>query len=148
MHLDHLKYLIELKNCSSINIASQKLFITPSTLSIAIKNLEKELGFKIIHRTHKGILLTDTGKHLVDAAKYFFLQIDSIIEENTKNSLLENVSEPIHFCAVQGALDSFLPQAICGFYRLYPQATLSVSAVAASKIIEIFEANTEHQFLL
>ncbi len=148
MHLDHLKYLIELKNCSSINIASQKLFITPSTLSIAIKNLEKELGFKIIHRTHKGILLTDAGKHLVDAAKYFFLQIDSIIEENTKNSLLENVSEPIHFCAVQGALDSFLPQAICGFYRLYPQATLSVSAVAASKIIEIFEANTEHQFLL
>ena len=148
MHLDHLKYLIELKNCSSINIASQKLFITPSTLSIAIKKLEKELGFKIIHRTHKGILLTDAGKHLVDAAKYFFLQIDSIIEENTKNSLLENVSEPIHFCAVQGALDSFLPQAICGFYRLYPQATLSVSAVAASKIIEIFEANTEHQFLL
>ena len=148
MHLDHLKYLIELKNCSSINIASQKLFITPSTLSIAIKNLEKELGFKIIHRTHKGILLTDAGKHLFDAAKYFFLQIDSIIEENTKNSLLENVSEPIHFCAVQGALDSFLPQAICGFYRLYPQATLSVSAVAASKIIEIFEANTEHQFLL
>ena len=92
--------------------------------------------------------MTDAGKHLVDAAKYFFLQIDSIIEENTKNSLLENVSEPIHFCAVQGALDSFLPQAICGFYRLYPQAMLSVSAVAASKIIEIFEANTEHQFLL
>ena len=45
MTLQQLKYLVTVAECGSISEAAQKLFISQPSLSAAIQNLEKEMGF-------------------------------------------------------------------------------------------------------
>ncbi len=40
MTLQQLKYIIEIVNCGSMNLAAQKLFVSQPSLSNAVKELE------------------------------------------------------------------------------------------------------------
>ncbi|MBQ7025122.1 MAG: LysR family transcriptional regulator, partial [Peptococcaceae bacterium] len=61
MRMEQLKYFAEVARAHSIAIASEKLFVTQPAISIAIKNLEEELGCVLFIRSKNGIQLTDMG---------------------------------------------------------------------------------------
>ena len=69
-----LNYIIEIYNCGSINKAAKKLFLSQSSLSSSIRELEQELGIEIFNRSNKGIALTEDGKE-------FIMQIRPIVEQ-------------------------------------------------------------------
>ena len=58
MRIETLQYFIEVAKSKSINAAAEKLYISQPALGIAIKNLEKELGFPLFERSHNGVKLT------------------------------------------------------------------------------------------
>lgn len=51
MNINHLKYVIEVANSSSMREASTKLFVSQPALSASIRELEEELGIVIFERT-------------------------------------------------------------------------------------------------
>ncbi|MCD7763265.1 MAG: LysR family transcriptional regulator, partial [Lachnospiraceae bacterium] len=57
MTLQQLRYALAIADHGSINGAAKELFISQSSLSGAIKELENEIGFNIFVRTNRGILL-------------------------------------------------------------------------------------------
>ena len=57
MRTEQLKYFVEVAKCHSIGIAAEKLFISQPTISIAIKNMEKELGCVLFERSKNGVFL-------------------------------------------------------------------------------------------
>lgn len=59
-----LNYIIEIYNCGSINKAAKKLFLSQSSLSSSIRELEQELGIEIFNRSNKGLPLRRTGRNL------------------------------------------------------------------------------------
>jgi len=65
MHLQQLFYLLEVGKTHSISQAAENLFITQPTLSIAISNLEKELGCTLLNRTKSGVYPTEAGKKAI-----------------------------------------------------------------------------------
>lgn len=72
-----LNYISEIYNCGSINKAAQNLFVSQSSLSSSIRELEEELGIKIFIRSNRGIVLTEDGQE-------FLTQIRPIIEQQKK----------------------------------------------------------------
>lgn len=66
MNTDHLKYLIEISKSSSLQQASEKLFVSPQALSKAMANLESELGMPLLVRSYNGVRLTVNGWWLVE----------------------------------------------------------------------------------
>lgn len=62
MELTPLKYFVKLADVLSFTEASKELFITQSTLSLSIKQLEEELGVTLFDRIGKKIYLTDAGR--------------------------------------------------------------------------------------
>lgn len=66
MHLEHLKYFVEVVYATSINKAAKNLFISRPTMTSAIKTLENELGFPIIKRSHLGVELTEKCKKVFE----------------------------------------------------------------------------------
>ena len=54
MRTEYLNYLVEISKHKSMNLASQKLHISPQALSAAIKGLENELQIKLLDRTTTG----------------------------------------------------------------------------------------------
>ena len=69
MELTPLKYFVKLADVLSFTEASKELFITQSTLSLSIKQLEEELGVTLFDRIGKKIYLTDAGRDFLDCSR-------------------------------------------------------------------------------
>lgn len=76
MTLRQLKYIIKIIECGSITEASKQLFITQPSLSIAVKELEKEIGIEIFYRTTKGISLSTDGTEFLSYARQIIEQTE------------------------------------------------------------------------
>jgi len=61
MTLQQLQYLVAIAETNSINQAAQSLFVSQSSISKAIKQLEEELGFTLMERNYRGIAFTPRG---------------------------------------------------------------------------------------
>ena len=77
MRTEHLRYLIEINKHHSISIAAQHLYISQTSLSITLKNIEDELGLRIFQRTHSGVRLTPEGEE----ALALIMEIEQRMEE-------------------------------------------------------------------
>lgn len=84
MTLQQLKYIIEIVNCGSMNMAAQKLFISQPSLSNAVKELEKELGIEIFIRTNKGVSLSNNGQEFLGYARQIIEQTELLEERYHK----------------------------------------------------------------
>ena len=87
MNFTQLKYAITLANEGNFTKAAEKLYITQPTLSIQIKELEKELNQTLFTRTKKSISLTKEGELFITFARqtlknYQKCQNDMIIDQN------------------------------------------------------------------
>lgn len=69
MTLQQLRYAIAVADQGSMNEAAKTLFISQPSLSGAIKELEKELGFELFLRTSRGIVVTPEGEEFLGYAR-------------------------------------------------------------------------------
>ena len=78
MEIHHLKQLIAISQCGSINKASQRLYISQPSLNNIVKRCEKELGFTIFMRTPKGVKLTEKGEEFIKIAQNLIAEYKKI----------------------------------------------------------------------
>lgn len=78
MTLDQLKSLQAIVEGGSLRVAAQKRHRTQPTISVAIKNLEKELGLNLFDRGQYRNKLTPQGKALYEKAKLVLGQAESL----------------------------------------------------------------------
>ncbi|HOL84555.1 MAG TPA: LysR family transcriptional regulator [Thermoclostridium caenicola] len=64
--LDLYRIFAEVARCRSFSGAAKALFMTQPAVSLAVMNLEKELGTRLFIRTPKGVSLTNEGKLLYE----------------------------------------------------------------------------------
>ena len=62
MKLSQLQYFKTVAETGKISLAAKKLYVSAPALSIAIANLESELGVKLFDRTNNQIKLNEQGK--------------------------------------------------------------------------------------
>lgn len=68
MNITQLEYLITAVEAGSYSSASKKLFVNPSTISLAISSLENELDIRLLERSPAGITLTSDGRAFYEKA--------------------------------------------------------------------------------
>ena len=76
MTLQQLRYLMAVAQQGSFNAAAARLFVSQSTLSISIKELEEELGIQIFLRSNRGLKLTNDGTELLGYARQVIEQAE------------------------------------------------------------------------
>jgi len=77
MNLQFLKYFVTLAEELHFGRAAEKLAITQPPLSLAIKNLEQELGVALFHRSTKKVELTKEGYYYLGEVQKIMAQIES-----------------------------------------------------------------------
>src|SRR5262249_30172920 len=63
----------------SFSRAAEALFITPSGLSVLIRELETQLGFRLFERTTRSVALTSYGQELLGVAQRNLEQFDTTV---------------------------------------------------------------------
>lgn len=76
MQIQQLRYLVAAAEHGSFRAAAQHLFVSQSSLSVAIGDLERECGTTAFSRTTRGITLTSEGVELVSYARQVLEQVD------------------------------------------------------------------------
>src|SRR5260221_10727353 len=81
MELRHLRYFIAVAEEGSLsNAAERRLHTAQPSLSRQIRDLEIELGVKLLERRARGIALTAAGKVFLDHARLALMQIEAVAE--------------------------------------------------------------------
>ena len=65
MRLLQLRYFIEICNHMNITKAGEHLNVSQPSLTVAIKNLEEELGIQLFKRRKQRISLTSEGEYFL-----------------------------------------------------------------------------------
>ena len=80
MDLRVLRYFVSVATEGSFSKAALKLRVAQPALSQRMRRLEEELGSELLHRTARGISLTDSGTQLLAEAKEILARIDAVQE--------------------------------------------------------------------
>lgn len=81
MTLNQLIYVSEVSKTKSINAAAHALFVSQSSLSVAVRELEEELGIIIFNRTNRGITTTKEGETFIRYANNILQQYRRLEEK-------------------------------------------------------------------
>ncbi len=78
--LRQLRYLVALSESLNFRIAAEACFVTQSTLSAGIKELENLLGVELVERDTRRVRLTDVGSEVVERARTLLAQAQDLVE--------------------------------------------------------------------
>jgi LysR family transcriptional regulator, hca operon transcriptional activator len=81
MELRHLRYFVAIAEEGSLLTASQRRLNTSQpSLSRQIRDLESEIGVKLLERQARGVTLTDAGRVFLDHARLALSQVEAGID--------------------------------------------------------------------
>jgi LysR family nitrogen assimilation transcriptional regulator len=89
MDMRQLRYFVGVLEARSITKASELLHVAQPALGVHIRNLERELGAKLLHRHARGITPTEAGEQLARQAGDLLRQFDRM-----RQNLLGNTTAP------------------------------------------------------
>ncbi|MBF4692217.1 LysR family transcriptional regulator [Fusibacter ferrireducens] len=89
MTLDQINYFKEIVSAGSMNQAAKNLFISQPNISLTIKTLENELGYKLFRRHSTGVQLTQQGNAFLYHIEHILENIDNINKIDCKHSKIE-----------------------------------------------------------
>ncbi|QTD39428.1 LysR family transcriptional regulator [Sporosarcina sp. Te-1] len=92
MDLKQLTYFVTVVEQKSFSKAASVLHISQPSLSNAIKNMEDEVGFKLLERNTRNIGLTESGQLLYERALHILLDM-SILEKEMQEARLVGKGE-------------------------------------------------------
>jgi DNA-binding transcriptional LysR family regulator len=131
MELYLLQTFLTVANEKSFSRAGEKLLRTQPAVSLAIQRLENELGEKLIDRSGKELLLTDSGRIVVEYARRFDnLRLDL---ENALAELRDNAAGRL----IIGANESttlYLLHHVERYRHTYPKIKVQVRRSLSSKV--------------
>ncbi|NMD71022.1 LysR family transcriptional regulator [Bacillus sp. DNRA2] len=133
MHYDGLKTFVTLVEVKNFTKTAEILLMSQPSVSLHVKNLEKEFQTQLVQRSPKTVKITPTGELLYERAK----QIITIYEQ-TKQDILE------HHHAIKGELligasftigEYILPTLLIDIQKEYPELELKVMIGNTEEIV-------------
>lgn len=114
MNIQQLRYVVAIANSGTFREAAEKMYVSQPSLSISVRDLEKELGFKIFRRTSSGTFLTRRGMEFYEKAQELVKGFDVF-----QNQYANPEEEKDEFSIASQHYD-FLPPTITAFSERYP----------------------------
>ena len=85
MTLQQLRYVITISETGSLNKAAELLYVAQPSLTGAVKELERELGITIFHRSGRGVSLTNEGLEFITYARQVYYQYETLMGKYGKS---------------------------------------------------------------
>lgn len=138
MNFIQLKYFNEVCKWQSISKAAAALHVSQPTISIAIKEFEKETGLNLFRRIGKRLLLTDDG-HIVWQKIIPFLTNLELLDKEIKGL---SINKHHIRLAVPPQIGVFiLPLLFTEFKKLHPEIDLEIVETGGIDALSMLEAD-------
>jgi DNA-binding transcriptional LysR family regulator len=133
MEIRHLQYFIALAEEGKFTAAAQRMNIVQSGLSVAIKELEQELGSQLVTRTTRTVSLTAAGELFLEHARGCLMLLndgiqavrsqDGVVRGRLHLGILQSLTPYVQLAAL-------LQQ----FHSSYPEVEFAVRALSTEAV--------------
>jgi len=140
MDLRHLRYFVAVAEERHFTRAAQRLGIQQPPLSQQIRQLEDEMGTKLLRRLTRGVELTESGAFLLEEAYRILAHVERAKAD--VQSLARGTTGRIRMGF--GGATSFAPlvsQIILAFRERYPQVTLIPEQSVTPRLVKKLKGN-------
>ncbi len=136
MEFRQLRYFVKVTELRSFSEASKVLFISQSTLSQQIKQLEEELGVELLVRDSRHVSMSDYGEQYLPYAKQVLKDVDTSTERMNDVRQLKigtlNVGATYTFCPL-------LADTVRDYMKKYPGIKLKIYCRSMENLMEMLE---------
>lgn len=109
----------------SVVAAAEALGFTPSAVSQQVKRLEKQTGVPLLERVGRGVMLTDHGRHLVDAGGRLLADLEEV--ESTLHQRSGAVAGRLRVTAFSTAMRGLVAPVARQLRDHHPDLTLALT---------------------
>ncbi len=133
--LRQLEIFIAVAETKQVTRASKKLYITQSAVSMALGELENQLGGPLFNRHGRSLLLNDRGRYLLPLAKDVVYRINNIETMLMEDS--DTIAGSLEIVASSTIGNYVLPYLIGAFMQIYPQTNINSLVVNTRRAEEL-----------
>lgn len=138
MDLRSLNTFIQVAESGSFTRAGEKLGYSQPTISVQIKQLEKELGIKLFDRIGHTVRLTDKGRDALSHAQ----RICHMCQEMVLESNLSNEPQGIIRLAMADSVCSpLISRGFARFREHYPNISLKIMTAGTGEMFRLLDHN-------
>src|SRR5881628_3831264 len=124
MDLRHLRYFVAVAEALSFTKGAEKLHLAQPSLTRQIKDLEEEIGVRLLDRTKPRVSLTAEGQSFVVDAKRVLDLSREIVETVRRHSGHEVT--PLNIGYVANLFYDLLPVTLASFQRSFPTVPINL----------------------
>lgn len=132
LELRHLRYFLELAQTEHLTQAAQNLFVTPSTLSHGLRQLEEELGTALFERVGRGLRLSEAGRAFCGYAARALQEVESGRMALAEITGLK--AGALRIGTIRSFGYTFIPPVVAAFGQRYPGVRITVRELRAGEI--------------
>ena len=136
MELRQIRYFLKVAELLNFSEASKALFITQSTLSQQIRQLENEFDTILFERNSHEVSLTEAGKQFMRYARKVMIDVDDCTQkmDDLKNMLTGELNIGVTF-----TFSPLLTETVLEFMKLYPHVRLNVFYKTMSELMDMLQ---------
>lgn len=123
MELRQLRFFLKVAETLNFSEASKQLFITQSTLTQAVKQLEHELDVVLFDRNSHEVHLTEAGTELVAYARRTVTDADACLARMTDLTQMKGGTLRV---GVTHSFSLMTAEVVTAFCRLYPKVQIEI----------------------
>jgi LysR family hca operon transcriptional activator len=133
VELRHLRYFIAVaEECSLLTAAQRRLHTSQPSLSRQIRDLEIEVGVKLLERQARGVALTAAGRVFLDHARLALLQVEAATDGARRAQQPERRTFAMGFLAGQEVV--WLPHALRIIREEAPGVEITLSSQSSPEL--------------
>ena len=131
--LKQIQYFLAAAETGQFSAAAAKTYVTQTTITAAIRELETILGLKLFLRHHaSGVSLTVDGQKFLHHAYTIVAAVNSAVHD--PGLMCQDVSGRVRLGATPTMLGSYVVPALARFMRAYPQIDVEVFELERSAL--------------
>lgn len=132
LELRHLRYFVAIADAGTMAAAAKLTFVTQSTLSHQLAQLERELNSALFERIGRTLRLTDAGNELLGHARMLLLQAE---ETRRAVSRVESMERGLlRIGVIHSFTVGLIPPVAAGYMKRWPGVRLKILEATASEI--------------
>ena len=131
--LKQLRYLTALQEYRHFGRAAEACFVSQSTLSAGLKELESQLGVVLVERTNRTVVFTALGQAIAAKAQRVLNEASALAELAAASG--EPLSGPLRLGVIPTIAPFLLPHALPALRRQYPQLKLYLTEDQTARLL-------------
>src|SRR5438067_5763857 len=138
MELRHLRYFVAVAENLNFTKAAEKLHLAQPSLTRQIRNLEEEIGVRLLNRARSQVTLTEEGRSfLADARRILALATESIL---AVQRLSRGETGQLNIAYLSNSDFELLPETLAAFRQTFTHIALNLFDMAPAEQLRALEA--------